>query len=197
MTKTKSATGTINTAQQSGSDADSELISMLQACGAVKFGEFTLASGRKSPYYVDIKCAITNPDVLEAVQKKMSAIINENVDIGDIDAVAGVELGGVPLATAVSLYTHLPLVIIRKSIKGYGTGGRIVGELKPGMKVVLVEDVTTTGVSVMDAIEEIRKNGCLVTHVITVVDRCEGAQDNLSAIDVELLPLVRASEFIK
>src|SRR5665648_180488 len=169
---------------------DTGLITILQACGAVKFGDFTLASGKKSPYYIDIKCASTNPDVLEYIQKQMAAVISTG-DLGDIDAVAGVELGGVPLATAVSLYTKLPLIIIRKSSKGYGTGGKIVGDLKEGMTVVLIEDVTTTGGSVMDAIKEIRQNNGIVTHVITVVDRCEGAYENLKAINVELRALVK------
>jgi len=175
---------------------NTRLITILQACGAVKFGDFTLASGRKSPYYVDIKCASTNPNVLEYIQKEMATVINTS-DLGDVDAVAGVELGGVPLATAVSLYTKLPLIIIRKSSKGYGTGGKIVGELKEGMTVVLIEDVTTTGGSVMDAIKEIRQHNGIVTHVITVVDRCEGAYENLKGIDVELRALVKTSDFIK
>ena len=72
-----------------------------------------------------------------------------------------------------------------------------MGEVKEGMKVVLIEDVTTTGGSVIDAIEEVRQNNGVVTHVITVVDRCEGAYENLKGIDVELRALVKASDFIK
>jgi orotate phosphoribosyltransferase (EC 2.4.2.10) len=168
------------------------LIDALKACGAVKFGDFTLASGKKSTYYIDIKKASTDPATLKVIAKEAASVIKGH----DIDYVGGVVLGGVPLATAVSLEAELPLVLIRKSEKDYGTGGRFVGEFQKGSKILLLEDVTTSGGSVKDAIVAIRDAGGIVDRVITVVDRDSGAEKNLSDIGVKLVPLVRASDLI-
>ena len=170
-----------------------DLIEALKECGAVKFGDFTLASGKKSKYYIDIKKASTDPGTLSIIAKQAGKKIK------DIDAeiVGGVALGGVPIATAVSLETQLPLVLIRKSVKDYGTGGRFVGDMQTGANIVLMEDVTTSGGSVIEAISAIREAGGVVDTVITVVEREEGAQDNLKAIGVDLIPLVKASELVQ
>ncbi|MDK2825718.1 orotate phosphoribosyltransferase [Methanolobus vulcani] len=168
------------------------LIDALKACGAVKFGDFTLASGKKSSYYIDIKKASTDPKTLKVIAKEAGKVIKGL----DIDSVGGVVLGGVPLATAVSMETDLPLILIRKSAKEYGTGGRFVGDFQKGSKVLLLEDVTTSGGSVMDAIVAIREAGAVVDRVITVVDRESGAEKSLSDIGVKLVPLVRASDLI-
>ncbi|WP_407355681.1 orotate phosphoribosyltransferase [Methanolobus sp. WCC5] len=168
------------------------LIDALKACGAVKFGDFTLASGKKSSYYIDIKKASTDPATLAVIAKEAAKVIKGL----DIDCIGGVVLGGVPLATALSLEAGLPLVLIRKSEKDYGTGGRFVGEFKNGSKILLIEDVTTSGGSVIDAIAAIREAGAVVDRVITVVDRESGAEKNLSDVGVKLVPLVRASDLI-
>ncbi|MDK2831670.1 MAG: orotate phosphoribosyltransferase [Methanolobus sp.] len=168
------------------------LIDALKACGAVKFGDFTLASGKKSSYYIDIKKASTDPKTLKIIAKEAGKVIKDM----NLDAVGGVVLGGVPLATAVSMETDLPLILIRKSEKEYGTGGRFVGDFQEGSKILLLEDVTTSGGSVMDAIVAIREAGAVVDSVITVVDRESGAEKSLSDIGVKLVPLVRASDLI-
>ncbi len=168
------------------------LIDALKACGAVRFGDFTLASGKKSTYYIDIKKASTDPATLRIIALEATKVIAGM----QADAVGGVVLGGVPLATAVSLESGLPLLLIRKSDKSYGTGGRFVGELRTGSKVLLLEDVTTSGGSVKDAIEAIRAQGGEVDSVVTVVDRESGATDDLASIGVKLIPLVRASDLV-
>ena len=89
-----------------------ELIAALKACGAVRYGDFTLASGKKSKYYIDIKKASTDPKTLKLIAQQAAFRIKQM----DVNIVAGVELGGVPLATAVSLETELPLLIVRKAV---------------------------------------------------------------------------------
>jgi orotate phosphoribosyltransferase len=168
------------------------LIDALKACGAVRFGDFTLASGKKSTYYIDIKKASTDPGTLRTIAQKAAKVIKGM----RADTVGGVVLGGVPLATAVSLESGLPLLLIRKKDKGYGTGGRFVGELRQGSRVLLLEDVTTSGGSVKDAIEAIRESGGEVETVITVVDRESGATESLASMGVRLVPLVRASDLV-
>jgi len=171
------------------------LIDSLKECGAIKFGDFTLASGKKSRYYVDIKKAGTNPGLLKLIACRVSEIMK--LHSINADYIGGVALGGVPIAVSVSLETGSPLLMIRKEAKDYGTKGQIVGDVIPGSKVVLVEDVTTTGGSVIKAIQALRDEGLIIRHVITVLDREEGASETLASADVELIPLVRMSELLK
>ncbi|AEH60491.1 orotate phosphoribosyltransferase [Methanosalsum zhilinae DSM 4017] len=170
-----------------------ELIKALSDCGAVSFGNFVLSSGKTSNYYIDIKKASTDPETLSLIAEMMSSIIKDK----DIDAIGGVELGGVPIATAVSLRTKLPLTIIRKASKDYGTKSRFIGKVDRGTKIALVEDVTTSGGSVIEAISAIRDTGAIVEAVITVVDRSEGAAEKLKSMDIDLLYLVNADDLTK
>ncbi|PAV12784.1 orotate phosphoribosyltransferase [Methanosarcina spelaei] len=170
-----------------------ELIAALKACGAIRYGDFTLASGKKSKYYIDIKKASTDPKTLKLIARQAAFRIKQM----DVNIVAGVELGGVPLATAASIETELPLLIVRKAIKDYGTKSRFVGDIEPEDRLVMLEDVTTSGGSVRNAIEVVRETGASVKYVISVVDREEGAAENLKEVDVELVPLVSASDLLK
>lgn len=172
---------------------DEELIRALKYCGAVKSGDFTLSSGKKSSYYIDIKKATSNPGTLELIARRVVEVIRSEQLC--VEAIGGVAVGAVPLATAVSLASGLPLVIIRKSLKEYGTLGRFIGDIED-RNLLMVEDVTTTGGSVIEAIEALRNEGALVDTVITVVDRNEGASSSLENIGVKLIPLVRAGELI-
>jgi len=162
---------------------------MLEDCGAVRYGDFTLTSGKKSKYYVDIKLASTRPDILKLVAKKMADFVDE-------DKIAGMELGAVPIAAALSLETDIPYIMVRKKTKSHGTSSRLEGELKEGEHVVIVEDVTTTGGSSIETVELLREAGAKVDKVLVVVDREEGASENLAEIDVDLIPLVKASDLI-
>ncbi|MCX9014599.1 MAG: orotate phosphoribosyltransferase [Candidatus Methanoperedens sp.] len=171
------------------------LADSLKECGAIKFGDFTLASGKKSSYYVDIKKASTNPIILKRIAESISKILKERSIPADY--IGGVALGGVPIAVAVSLETGIPLVIVRKETKEYGTKGQVVGDVEKGASVVLAEDVATTGGSVLKAIETLRRAGILVKHVIVVVDREEGAASNLAQAGVELIPLVKISDILE
>jgi len=166
----------------------------LKDCGAIKFGDFTLASGKKSKYYIDIKKASANPRIL----KLMAREIAEKIKINSIDAdyIGCVALGGVPIAVAVSLETDLPLIIIRKEAKEYGTKGQIVGDFIKNSKVLMVEDVATTGGSVMKAIKLLRDEGLIISNVIVVVDREEGAHTALADEGVELMPLVKIGDIL-
>lgn len=171
------------------------LAGALKDCEAIRFGDFTLASGKKSRYYIDIKKASTNPDVLKCIAIEMKEKIQQKSIHGDF--IGCVALGGVPIAVAVSLETSMPLVIVRKETKDYGTKGQIIGDPKPGSSVILVEDVTTTGGSVIKAITILKEKGLEVRFVLVVVDREEGASENLKKIMVELIPLIRISDLLE
>jgi orotate phosphoribosyltransferase len=165
------------------------LIDALRDADAVRFGEFELSHGGTSDYYVDKYLFETSPDCLELV----AAAFAERV--GDLK-LGGVALGGVPLAAVTSVETGNPYVIARKQAKEYGTGNRIEGELQDGEEVLVLEDIATTGQSAIDAATALREAGATVKRVLVVVDREEGATENLAEHDLELESLVTASELL-
>ena len=167
-----------------------DLAELLQECGAVQFGDFRLTSGRRSKFYVNLKLAATRPQILERIASEMVQLLPDETEV-----IAGMELGAVPLAVALSLKTGLPYVMIRKSERVHGTGSRIEGELLGN--VIVVEDVATSGGSLVDAVEVIRRAGGTVERAIVVVDREEGADEALRAVDIELLPLVRIGSLLQ
>jgi len=156
---------------------------------AIEFGEFTLASGKKSPYYIDVKSAVTNPELLFAIA---SAIAQTQT----FDVVAGVAVGGVPLAVATAMVTKKPYAIIRASEKSHGKKDVIIGNVKE-VNVLLVEDVTTSGGSAIYGINALRDAGAQADRVVTVVDREQGAEEMLKNQGVSLFALVKVSEILQ
>lgn len=166
-----------------------DISSLLLQYHAIEFGEFTLASGQKSSYYVDIKQAVTNPDLLCAIGRIVS-------DAYDFELVAGVAVGGVPLAVAVSLVSGKPYAIIRATEKEHGKAARIIGDVA-GRKVLLIEDVTTSGGSAIYGVEELRRAGASVDTVVTIVDREQGAASRMEKEGISFCPLARVSDLLK
>ena len=166
------------------------LVDDLISCEAIRFGDFTLTSGKKSSYYIDVKKACSRPDIL-------AKIIDCFVDKGvDCSKVAGVELGAVPLIVGYSLRTGKPFLIIRKKAKEHGTGRRMEGEVDHlEEEILLLEDVVTSGGSVLSAIDVIEEAGGKVTAVMAVVDREEGGTERIEQ-RAEFISLVRASELL-
>ena len=167
------------------------LIDLLKENGVFLEGDFTLSSGKKSNYYINMKKAITEPEILSTISK----LITQKIDLDDIDKVAGPALGAVPIATAVSLESKLPLLMIRKEKKGYGTSKLIEGELNEGDNVIVVEDVSTTGGSLLKAIRAINDNGGNVKRAFVVVDREEGAIETFEKEGITLEPLISVKNF--
>ncbi len=168
---------------------NTRLADLLIQYKAIEFGDFTLASGAKSRYYIDVKTAVTNPDLLAAIAKTVAA--DE-----DFDMVAGVAVGGVPLAVAVGLAKKKPYAIIRSTEKGHGKKDMIIGHVK-GKKVLLIEDVTTSGGSALYGIDALRAAGATADRVVTVVDREQGAAAMLAGHSVTLIPLVTVGQLLK
>jgi orotate phosphoribosyltransferase len=173
-------------------DKKKHLIALLKANEVIKYGKFTLSSGRESDYYVDMKKAITDPEILSCVAK----IIFDKIKDEKIDKIAGPALGAVPIATAVSLHSGIPMLMIRKSQKDYGTSKLVEGEMQEKERIVVVEDVTTTGNSLLKAIKALSDNGGRISRAFVVVDREEGAENNLKSHGVILEALVSISDFI-
>jgi len=156
---------------------------------AIETGDFTLASGAKSTYYIDVKTAVTHPDLLTVIAKVVA-------QSHEFDVVAGVAVGGVPLAVATALAAKKPYAIIRAAEKSHGKKEMIIGNVR-NKHVLLIEDVTTSGGSALYGIETLRAAGAQAERVVTVVDREQGAEAMLNKNGIEFLPLVRVSELLK
>jgi orotate phosphoribosyltransferase len=167
----------------------------LVRCNALMYGDFTLASGKKSEYYIDIKKANTDPYVLETIADEMAREIQ--VRGLKVDKIAGVVLGSIPLAVALSLRTKIPYIMVRKEKKDHGTQKMIEGALGEEESVLMVEDVVTSAGSVLEAIGIVRAAGGKVSDVLCVVNRQEGGEQKLNDIGVRLSALVTAEDILK
>lgn len=167
----------------------------LLECGALMYGEFTLASGKKSRYYIDIKKASTDPHVLAELAEEMACYMAAKGIV--VDRIAGVVLGSIPLAVALSLRTGTSYVMVRKEKKDHGTGKLIEGGLMQNDRVLVVEDVVTSAGSSAEAISILRDAGAKVSTVLTVIDRQEGGKERLADMGVELLSLLTADDVLR
>ena len=154
---------------------DEQLIKRMCEAALLR-GEFTLRSGRKSSYYLDKYLFETQPDILSALGQRLARYAGDGVD-----RVAGAELGAVPLACATSLACGKPTVLIRNEKKGYGTSKPFEGKLDQGDRVLVVEDVVTTGGQVIEAAKVIEASGATIVKIVAVVDREEGGRQNIES----------------
>lgn len=166
-----------------------ELIEQINA-HAVLHGQFTLRSGRTSNYYLDKYLLSCRPSILQAI----AAGLAERIDTGAVDRLAGAELGGIPLVTAVSLATGLPCVFVRNQRKEYGTSRQIEGTLEPGERLTLIEDVATTGGQAIEAAHDLEHAGAKVVGILAVIDREEGARQNIEAAGYRFAALFTVSD---
>ncbi|EQB65121.1 MAG: orotate phosphoribosyltransferase [Thermoplasmataceae archaeon] len=162
---------------------------ILQEKGAIKTGEFTLTSGKKSNFYVDIKDACADPEVLKVIVGELEKKVTSK-------AVAGVELGAVPLVVATAFKMSIPYFIIRKQ-SNHGMKKLLIGKPEEGVNVDIIEDVVTTGGSVLKAANLLMSNGMKIGKIITVVDREEGGIELLRENGLKLESLVKISEVLK
>jgi orotate phosphoribosyltransferase len=153
-------------------------------------GDFVLSSGKRSKYYLDKWRFETRPELLREIARALAELLPSPPP----DRVAGVELGGVPLATALALETGIPMLVVRREAKGYGTAKGIEGVFKPGERVVLVEDVLTTAGQAIGAAQRLTEAGLEVIRVIYVIDREEGADTNIREAGFEPAMLYRKAD---
>jgi orotate phosphoribosyltransferase len=142
-------------------------------------GTFTLRSGRTSSYYLDKYLFSTQPDVLRALGDAFAARVPSGTT-----RLAGAELGGIPLVSAAAMSSGLPCVFIRNQKKDYGTAKQLEGKLDASDRVVIVEDVATTGGQALEAAKVIQAQGATVTHIIATIDRQEGARQNVEGAGI-------------
>lgn len=156
-----------------------EFATFLHQNGIIKFGDYTLASGKKSSYYVDLRLVPSYPHQFRRMIKHLQNMISEQIGFDSIDSVASVPTGGLVIASSLAYELVKPLVYVRSQAKEYGTGKLVEGLVKPSDRIILVDDVATTGGSVINGVKELKKVGAKITDAYVIVNRLEGADDNL------------------
>lgn len=152
-------------------------------------GDFVLRSGRRSNRYFDKFLFETDPALLRNLGKHLARLVPK-----ETQRLAAPELGAVLLGGAVSMETGLPLVLVRKEPKGYGTTKQIEGRFEPGDRVTVIEDVVTTGGDSLRSAQVLRDAGVEVIHLVVVLDRGEGGEDNIQAAGIPYSPLFRIAD---
>ena len=161
--------------------------------GIIKFGRFTLKSGIESPFYVDLRPLASDPKIL----KLLANYLLDMLPLDNFDLICGVPYAALPMATAMSLESYLPLIIKRKEAKQYGTKKILEGIYKPGQNCLLVEDVITSGASLLETIPEIENEGITVSDIVVVLDRQQGGREMLEKKGFRVHSLFTISDVCK
>jgi len=154
--------------------------------GIIKFGDFTLASGKKSSYYVDLRLVPSYPHQFRTMIKYLQNNITESVGLSSFDSLVSVPTGGLVIASALAIETVKPLIYVRSKPKDYGTSKSVEGQIHEGMKVVMIDDVATTGGSVVNAIKSLKEANITIEDAYVIVNRMEGADEALKELGVKL-----------
>ena len=151
----------------------------------IRFGNFTLASGKNSSYYVDLRLIPSYPHQFRKMIKNLQNLIVEKTGLDDFDCLASVPTGGLVVTSALAIEIVKPLIYVRNKPKEHGTTKSIEGKISAGMKVVMVDDVMTTGTSVLNGINQLKEAGLLVSDLYVIINRLEGGDKALSDIGVQ------------
>lgn len=163
-----------------------EFAAFLHQKGIIKFGDFTLASGKKSSYYVDLRLVPSYPHQFRTMIKYLQNNIAESVGLNSFDSLVSVPTGGLVIASALAIETVKPLIYVRSKPKDYGTSKSVEGQIHEGMKVVMIDDVATTGGSVVNAIKLLKEASITIEDAYVIVNRMEGADKALKELGVKL-----------
>ncbi len=167
-------------------DLEAELSKILVKTGATKFGLFKLSSGKLSPYYIDLRMIPGDPKALQTVIEIYETMARSKIGVTSFDRIAGVPTAGVPYASILAYTLSKPFLYVRRETKTHGGERRVEGQLFPGERVVLVDDLITTGKNTLQAAEAIRAEGGQVEDVIVLIDRQEGGAAALAQAQLKL-----------
>jgi len=174
-----------------------EFATFLHQNGALKFGDFTLSSGKSSSYYVDLRLVSSFPHQFRKMVKNLQDLISEEIGFDNFDSLASVPTGGLVIASALAMETVKPLIYVRTKPKEHGTTKSIEGKIHQGMKVLMIDDVATTGGSMVNSIKILKEAGTVVTDAYVILNRLEGAEKILDSEGVKMHQLTDIIEITK
>jgi orotate phosphoribosyltransferase len=180
--------------QKSTLDRKEKMANILFKIDAVKFGVYKLSSGKASPYYIDLRVIPSFPDAFREICDFYADYITANIGLKNFDRIAGIPLAGMPFATQIAYNLRKPFLYVRKNVKLHGRERRVEGVLASGDRVLLVDDLVTTGLSLKKASEAVRAEGGVVTEALAFLDREEGGKQILEETNIKLHQLLKISE---
>ena len=179
---------------KSGEAKKVEMAKILHKIDALKFGLFKLTSGKVSPYYIDLRIVPSFPDAFRQICDFYGEYLTSQVGLKNFDRIAGVPIAGIPFASQIAYNLGKPFLYVRKGVRLHGRQRRVEGILVSGDRVLLIDDLVTTGLSLKKAAEAITAEGGVVKEAVALLDREEGGKERLAKNGIQLQPLLRISE---
>ena len=171
-----------------------ELAKILHNIDALKFGVFKLTSGKVSPYYIDLRIVPSFPDAFRQICDFYGESITSQVGLKNFDRIAGVPIAGIPFASQIAYNLKKPFLYVRKGVRLHGRQRRVEGILVSGDRVLLVDDLVTTGLTLKKAAKAVTAEGGIVKEAVALLDREEGGKENLAKYGIQLHALLKISE---
>ena len=152
----------------------------------IKFGNFTLSSGKKSSYYIDLRLVPSFPHQFRKMIKNLQKLIIEKIGLDNFDSLVSIPTGGLIIGSALAIETVKPLIYVRNKPKDHGTTKSLEGKILSGMQVMMIDDVATTGTSILNGIKELKAEGLSISNACVIINRLEGADKLLNSVGVIL-----------
>ena len=178
-------------------DMKVEVCKILNKIGALKFGAFKLSSGKISPYYIDLRIVPSFPGSFQKICGFCVEFIKDHIDADKFERVAGIPVAGIPFASVITYGLKRPFLYIRKGVSLQGRERRIEGIIAPGDRVLLIDDLVTTGLSLQKATKTVRAESGVINDAVVLLDRQEGGKEKLAQNGVKLHALLNVTEVAK
>jgi orotate phosphoribosyltransferase len=182
------------TTQKNNQKKKIEMAKTLHKIDALKFGVFKLTSGKASPYYIDLRVVPSFPDAFRQICDFYGEYITRQVGLNNFDRIAGVPLAGIPFASQIAYNLKKPFLYVRKGVRRHGRQRRVEGILVSGDRVLVVDDLITTGLNLKKAAQAIRAEGGVVKEAVAFLDREEGGKEKLAKSGIKIHTILKISE---